>query len=169
MSCSYIDDPDISYYPPSLIRPRFFWPLGLYSPDATRKIPDGLDGLLDEIYQAVASDQHRLAVMGIRSLLEHMMIAEVGDHSRFAETLARFHSNGYISEKQKGFLETLLEAGHAVTHRSFIPNKDDVNTLLDIIEGLLEEIYIHTDNAETLATAYSSATPSSGKPSVTSW
>jgi hypothetical protein len=35
--------------------------------------------LFDEIYQAVNAGQHRLATMGIRSLLETIMIAKVGD------------------------------------------------------------------------------------------
>ena len=69
------------------------------------------------------------------------MIAQTGDHGRFAETLDKFYAAGYVSLVQREDLATLLEAGHAVTHRSFRPHEGDLNALLDIIEGTLEAIY----------------------------
>lgn len=53
-----------------------------------------------------------------------------------------FFSEGFVARKQqKLFKETLIEAGHAAMHRGFQPNAETVNTLLDIIEGIIHTIY----------------------------
>jgi hypothetical protein len=43
--------------------------------------------LLTEIYAAVNGGQHRLAAMGIRALLERVMINKVGDQGTFRGNL----------------------------------------------------------------------------------
>ena len=35
----------------------------------------------------------------------------------------------------------LIEAGHASTHRSFKPTRDDVSNLLDLLSNLLGNLY----------------------------
>ena len=149
MACTYIEDDDEEtyYYPPSTLRVPFQWPFKFYLSGKLKDLPAEL---LHEIYQAVAGGQYQLAVMGIRSLLEQIMIAQIGDHGRFSENLERFHRAGHLSLVQRNALATLLEAGHAVTHRSFRPDKHDLNTLLDILEGTLGAIYRDPDAAEAL-------------------
>lgn len=39
------------------------------------------------------------------------------------------------------FRDTLIEAGHAAMHRDFEPSADTVNTLLDIVEGIMHSIH----------------------------
>lgn len=143
-----------------IIRTRFYPPL------TSRKKPDWLgsfdsvfwagdtviEQLLSEIYEALHNGSLRLATMGIRSLLEHIMIDKVGDHGSIGKNVEAFIEYGYISEKDRSvFREYVLEAGHAAMHRDFRPNLSDVKTLLDITEGLIASIYIHPKRAEKLA------------------
>jgi hypothetical protein len=44
-----------------------------------------LDDLLKEIYRATENALPRLAVMGIRALLEKIMVLKVGDHGNFCK------------------------------------------------------------------------------------
>jgi Domain of unknown function (DUF4145) len=148
MAHIYIDNGDVTFYPPAVLRGRYWWPLKFYFDKTFDEIPVGL---LDEIYTAVGGGQYRLAAMGIRSLLEQVMIAKIGDRGSFSKNLDHFHELGYISLVQRDALTALLEARHAVTHRSFHPTERDLDTLLDIIERLLAAIYTHSDTAETLA------------------
>lgn len=66
---------------------------------------------------ALQHDLPALAVMGIRALLEAVMISKAGDHGTFSENIAEFEKLGYVSKLQRARLETILEAGHATIHR----------------------------------------------------
>jgi hypothetical protein len=107
--------------------------------------------LLVEVYAAVRGKQYRLATMGIRSVLEQVIIAKVGDHGKFYKNLEQFYDAGYISLMQRDALENSLEAGHAATHRSFSPTEQDLVILLNITEGILAAIYIHPEQSEFLS------------------
>jgi hypothetical protein len=107
--------------------------------------------LLEEIYQAVHAGQLRIAAMGIRALLEQMMTAKVGDQGSFQKNLDVFHQQGWVSLIERDAISTILDAGHAVTHRFFKPSTKDLNTALDITEGVFAAIYVHQSAAEGLA------------------
>lgn len=80
--------------------------------------------------------------MGIRALVEQVMIDQVGDKGRFVENIQAFFDAGHVALNQQSmFKDTLIEAGHAAMHRDFQPSADTVNTLLDIIEGIMHSIY----------------------------
>ena len=114
-------DPQINirYYPPATFRqqPRWLPELYLAIPAADRSVQD----LLQEIYVALQNGSLRLATMGIRALLEHVMVEKVSDQGSFKGNLNTFESRGFISKSQRAVLEPVLEAGHATMHRSFKP------------------------------------------------
>lgn len=113
-------------------------------------IPSELRNLLDEIYDAVCAGQHRLALMGIRALLEQVLIDKVGDHQSFKRNLDAICRAGFISSVQRDTLTTVLDAGHAATHRMYVPSEAELNLALDISEGVIESIYVHVDAASEL-------------------
>jgi hypothetical protein len=140
-----------TYYPSpaSRRRPEWLWTLtfGL----SGRKNDDELGQLLEEIYQAVAGRQYRLAGMGIRALLERIMIAKIGDQGTFVANLKEFHKKEFISTIQRDAMSKILEAGHAIAHRSFKPSERDLTIALDITEGIIASIFVHADAANELA------------------
>jgi Domain of unknown function (DUF4145) len=111
---------------------------------------DSLEDLLGEIYAALYNNSRRLAGMGVRALLEKVMIEKVGDAGTFKETLSRFTQEGYVAARQAHVLEAILEAGHASTHRGWVPSIADLNSLLDVTESVIETVYFHEDKAEAL-------------------
>jgi Domain of unknown function (DUF4145) len=129
----------VEYFPPTVTRQkpqwrRQFMPFNAYL--------YALNGLSDEIYGALAAGSYRLATMGIRALVERVMIDQVGDKGRFVENIQAFFDAGHVAPNQQAiFKDTLLEAGHAAMHRDFEPSADTVNTLLDIIESIMHAIY----------------------------
>lgn len=130
---------EVEFFPPTITRQkpqwrRQFFPFNGYL--------NTLNGLSDEIYSALAAGSYRLATMGIRALVERVMIDQVGDRGRFVENIQAFFDAGHVAPNQQAmFKDTLLEAGHAAMHRDFEPSADTVNTLLDIIEGIMHAIY----------------------------
>jgi len=129
----------VEYFPPSITRQKPQW--------RRQFLPRNPDliafyGLCDEIYGALAIGAFRVATMGIRALVEKLMIDQVGDSNSFEKNIAAFFAAGHVALNQQAvFRDTLIEAGHAAMHRDFEPGADTVNTLLDIVEGIMHTIY----------------------------
>lgn len=106
--------------------------------------------LLDEIYVAMQNNLSSLAAMGIRALIEHIMIEKVGDNRSFEANLKKFREGGFISELQTSSLKQLIEAGHAAMHRGYTPTQDELSPLIDIIESIIESIYFNEHRAKRI-------------------
>ncbi len=132
-----------TYYPPATSRREPEW-MSFIAEYGTTEI------LFKEVYIALRNNCSHLAAMGVRSIIEHIMIEAVGDNGTFKDNLKEFGIKGYISTKQGNVLESAIEAGNATTHRGFHPFAEDLSTLLDIVEHLYEAIYIHPHSAESL-------------------
>jgi hypothetical protein len=140
--------PTIRFYPPATFRPKPAWLADLYL-----QLTGGEDHfyhLLSEIYVALQNDQRALAAMGIRALLEQMMIAKVGDNGSFVKNLGEFEAKGFVSRIQRERLEAILEAGHAAIHRGYKPSTEDLVTLVDIAEGIVQTLYLHGSKVDKL-------------------
>src|SRR5258707_6799 len=61
------------------------------------------------------------------------------------------HAGGYISLVQRDAMADILDAGHAAMHRAYEPSEADLNTALDITEGIFAAIYVHADQAKSVA------------------
>jgi hypothetical protein len=136
----------INYYPPALYRKKpkwindLVWSLGFFTSD-----------IINEIYVALQNNSHRLAAMGIRALLEYIMINKVGDNGSFNKNLNKFHTQGFISDIQKEILEPIFEAGHATMHRSYNPSETDLLILIDVAESIIESIYINKQRVKKIS------------------
>ncbi|UTH75349.1 DUF4145 domain-containing protein [Chromobacterium sp. IIBBL 290-4] len=131
-----------TYYPPSIFRPQPRW---INSPSSAPHIRQ----VLLEIYQALQNKAPSLACMGIRSVIEAIMIDKIGDNGTFKKNINEFKNKGFISNFQAEILEAALELGHASTHRGFIPNYSQVNAAMDIMENLTHQLYFLEDQAKT--------------------
>jgi len=130
---------DTEYFPPSITRQKPQWRRQFFPHNGYL---NSYNGLCDEIYGALAMGAHRLATMGIRALAERLMIDQVQDQGTFEANIRAFFAAGHVAPNQQGmFRDTLIEAGHAAMHRDFEPSADTVNTLLDIIEGIMHSIH----------------------------
>jgi len=88
--------------------------------------------------------------MGIRAALENVMTDKVGDHGTFVRNVDAFQRAGYLSERQRGQLDNLLQAGHAASHRGWQREEQEMKTLLDITESVIESVYLHDQAADAL-------------------
>lgn len=143
-----MDGPAVRFYPPATFRPAPKWLTDFYLEFPPGK--DLLHDLLKEVYVALQNAQPFLAAMGIRALLEQIMIEKIDDNGTFAKNLLRFEAAGYVSALQREQLETILEVGHAAIHRGYKPSEDDLATLVDLTEILVQSIYLHGSRVEDL-------------------
>lgn len=158
--CPNDGPPTVVYYPPSIARraPDWIFPtdistitlaeLGLS--DDPPPIPFPIINLMREIYVAVQNGLTRLAAMGIRAALEGVMIDKVGDKNNFKANMDAFQEADYLSVRQRGHLEVILQVGHAAMHRAWNPTSNDVKVLLDITESIIQAVYLHDQSTDAL-------------------
>ena len=138
------------YYPPATSRKKPDWLSTFSLVHVGWNEEDIISDLIEEIYEALHNDARRLVAMGVRSLLEQIMIDKVGQQRTFKLLVNAFAEKGFISPLQKRRIEKILEAGHASVHRSFKPHVQDLMTLMDIAESLVADIYVHPRRVEQL-------------------
>lgn len=137
----------IECYPPPMYRKEPDWIQDFVIVDGGSffmpPINDVIRSIFKEIYIALQNDAPQLAILGIRALLEEVMIEKVGDKGNFVANLKAFEQEGFISKKQKEVIEPVIEAGHAAMHRGFRPEKYIVSRLMDVTESIIETIYVN--------------------------
>lgn len=120
-------------YPPSLHRSLPPWKTHLEYPVSV---------LLEEVYRALQSDSRILALMGARAILDLVALDTVGDVGTFQQKLAALENYGHIGKRQREHLDAVLDAGNAATHRAYRAKPRDLNHVMDIIENLLQTVYV---------------------------
>jgi hypothetical protein len=105
---------------------------------------------IQEIYSSLKSGNLRLTVLGVRALLEQIMLEHIGDQGSFAKNIQEFESSGFISRVQREAIIPVIEAGHASMHRGFKASEQQVEAILDITENIIESIYITKDRTTGL-------------------
>jgi hypothetical protein len=130
----------IVYYPPRVARRCPSWFEELH--------PD-YRSLLSEIYAALYADSRRLAMMGLRTVIDLFMARKLQDSPRFAEGLKELVKQNYITTRSKEIIEAAVDAGHAAAHRMHNPSGDQLNVVIDIVENLVQ-FDLLSASAETL-------------------
>jgi len=146
--------PAITYYPPPTFRRPPKWLHGATFQTAEGItiiwLPEFITRLMREIYTALHGECYSLAAMGVRALLESIMIERVGERGSFQQHLAAFQADGHISQTQRQVIEATLEVGHASIHRGYVPSRDDITLVLDMTENMIETLYISHEQAAAL-------------------
>jgi hypothetical protein len=91
--------------------------------------------------------------MGARTLLDIVMVEKIGDAGGFGQKLRQLEAAGFVSSKNREVLEATLDAGSAAVHRGYAPKATEVNLVMDIVENLLQAIYVLHDAGEKLKKA----------------
>lgn len=144
----------IKHYPPATFREKPKWLYTNYLSEHEifiLELKENIEHLINEIYIALQNNAPQLALLGVRALLEAIMLDKVGDKGSFKNNINEFQKAGYISSKQKDVLEPVLEAGHAAMHRGYKPEPREVASLMDITESIIETIYINEYRTKNLS------------------
>jgi hypothetical protein len=140
----FSEDPgeEVRYYPPFISRTMPPWRNKLKSWP--------LRELMDEIYSALAADSRRLATMGARTIVDMVLVDKVGDVGTFGKKLEELEKAGFIARQGREYLEAALDAGNAAVHRGHNPTEEQLNHVMDIVENVLESVYVLGEAAAEL-------------------
>lgn len=131
----FSEEPDleVTHYPPAVSRRMPQWRY-----KTIYRVAD----LMGEVYAALHSDSRSLALMGARTIVDLVLVDKVGDEGSFGAKLQKLESQGFIGKQGRLILETALDAGSAAAHRAYKPSTEHLNQVMDIVENLLEAVYV---------------------------
>ena len=144
------EETTVRFYPPPIARRVPIW---------KTKLPAEASALVDEVYDALGNDCRRLALMGARTLLDLLMLDQVGDVGTFHDKLLELEKKGVVGSRNREMLMAALDAGNAAAHRGYKPTIDQLNSVMDIVENILQTVY----HLEDVAKEIKKATPPRNK------
>ena len=96
------DPPAVAIYPLRQFRPLPDWIADLYLEEMDGDVDlSKISSLLHEVYRAMRANAPNLAAMGIRAIVEQIMIHKMGDQGSFKNNVTRFVSEGTIVQNKK--------------------------------------------------------------------
>ncbi|CAJ0684603.1 DUF4145 domain-containing protein [Ralstonia mannitolilytica] len=138
-----------TYFPPPSLRKQPEWVNRWWQPPA---LGNPVFIICREVYNALQNNLPHLAAMGVRAVLEQAMISKIGgDRRSFAQNLRALADQGHVSTMMRDRLERVLDAGSATIHRGHTPSSEDLTTLVDIMEHVIESLYFHDASVARLA------------------
>lgn len=111
-------------------------------PEWYEELDPNKKALLNEIDLGLRNQLSALPMMGLRALLESVMVERVGDCGGFEAKLKQFEKNGYVTAQHADVIRMVLDAGHASMHRTYFPDADDLETCVDVVKHLLHGVYV---------------------------
>lgn len=98
--------------------------------------------IYEETRSALGNNELVLAGMGIRALVESVAKNKETAGKKLAESIASLVKVGLLTEEKGNFLHILRHMGNESAHEGKAHSYDDLMTALDIVEHLLDEVYI---------------------------
>ncbi len=92
-------------------------------------------------------------MMGARTLVDMAILDKVGDAGNFQQKLEALQDQGFIGKRNREVLAAALDAGNATAHRGHTFKSTEVNQVMDIVENLLQAVYVLENAAEKIKTA----------------
>jgi Domain of unknown function (DUF4145) len=137
-------EPEVTYFPPMMSRHLPLWRYNL---------PRDSRYLLEEIYNSLDASSLRLPMMGARTLLDMLMNDKISDIGGFKEKLKELEKAGFISSQNRDVLFAALDLGSAAAHRGHAPDRLEVQSVMDIVENVLQAVYVLPRIAKRLKAA----------------
>jgi len=91
--------------------------------------------------------------MGARAVVDMVILNKIGDAGSFQHKLQEMQERGFVARQSREFLAAALEAGSAAAHRGFEPKEEELAHVMDIVENLLQAVYVLQDAAAELRKA----------------
>ncbi len=116
-------------------------------------LPANIQEMLLEVRYARQKQLSALPSMGLRSVIDMVCNDQVGDIGSFAGKLHKLEEKRLITPNKRKIIENLLKVGHASIHRGHFPTDKNLQVVMNIVDHLLEELYVLDKTSESLRTS----------------
>jgi hypothetical protein len=135
-------DPDPEYVPGPTVRQEPVW-LASLSPIMSEAF--------SETVRALNYEMPYLAAVGVRTVLDMILVSKVGDSGTFEARLSRLEKKSHVTAPERQRLDVLAKVGNAAAHRGFGPNIEDLGIMVDILGRVVQKLYIDPDKDKELS------------------
>jgi hypothetical protein len=120
------------------------------SPEWVDLLPHDIRRPLEDIYKALNAGLLSLGVMGLRSVLEIVIINQTGIEGNFKNMLQRLVQDNRVSKQDSDALDAAINSGHAAVHRRHYPTVEEVQTVIGVVEGYLHREFVQPAEIDLL-------------------
>jgi Domain of unknown function (DUF4145) len=109
---------------------------------------DNIKNIYNETLKAISSNQPILSAIGVRTILEAVMQEQKAEGIKLEYYIEDLVRQGKLTRKEADTLHKLQDMGNKATHGTAIYTNTELNVAMDVIEHLLQKMYIlshHTD------------------------
>ncbi len=117
---------------------------------STDALENSLEAQLREVYTAFDQKSFWICVMGVRAVIETLMVSNIGDQGSFSKNLSEFSKRGFIGEPQRLALEQAIDVGSAAIHRGTQASESKALQAIQIAENVIESVMIQPKREERL-------------------
>lgn len=128
------------------------------------QLDDAKKALIAEVDFALNSNLSSLPTMGLRALLESIVLDHIDDRGTFKGNIEEFVKRGFMTSKQADLVSSVVDTGNAAVHRAYFPNRADILLCVEVVKHLAHGVYILAPQVDEMA-AKTPQRPSKGKPS----
>jgi len=89
-------------------------------------------------------------IVAHQTLVDMMILEKIGDVGNFKEKLQELEKEGFVSSRNREALYAALEVGNAAAHRGHAATESEVQDVMDIVETMLQAIYVFPELAQNL-------------------
>ncbi|MCD6199174.1 MAG: DUF4145 domain-containing protein [Deltaproteobacteria bacterium] len=128
------------YFPPIPLRIKPEW----YS-----YLTENYQAILDEVYVALDNSLSFLSSTGARTALDQLIIEKIGDIGDFKTKVKKMVANKIIDETESAMLLAVIDAGSASAHRSYRPDNERINHMMDILEAIFYKLVVEPEKRKS--------------------
>lgn len=122
--------------------------LKIFSDRESACIPSNIYNLYSEIRRAVSSESMLLAGIGLRMLVEAVANDLKIKKDKLQPKITEMKKRLLISDAQCSMLHKIRFLGNDVAHATELPNRNQVDLALNIIETVIRQCYVHPELAK---------------------
>src|SRR3954466_9986975 len=78
------------------------------------------------------------------------IVDKIGDEGDSGEKVKKLEEGGFITGPEGKLLKAVIEAGNASAHRGYAPDPNDLKQVMDILEAILEKLYVEEGRRKKL-------------------
>lgn len=119
-------------------------------------LPLNVRNIYVETHSALCSNLSILSAVGIRALVESVCKEEHASGKDLKEKIDNLATQGLLTSKNASVLHQTRFLGNRAAHEMQIPKDKELSIAFDIIENLLEMVYIIPNKAESLKRSHES-------------
>jgi hypothetical protein len=132
--------------PAARLRPKWLDKIEQSEPD--------FGSLIHEMYTALDNDLRVVSAIAARTVFDCASeLLGIDSMLRFQDKLNRLRTSGKISTEEEGALQVLVNAGNAAAHGAWRPSREQLKTMMEVLESFLHRSFIVGDGIAKLKAA----------------